>query len=95
LTLLVTAARRAAPRLGAYNRTEEEPADMDLYGLKRGDRVRTTDGALVEVLNETEDGKWILVRYLEMREDASLVGTEDLCAESELESLVEAKPANK
>lgn len=63
---------------------------MDLHQLKRGDRVRTTDGAVVEVLNDTEDGQWLLVRYVESVEDPALVGTEDLCHEDELEGLVEA-----
>jgi len=64
---------------------------MNLYNLKRGDRVRTTDGALVEVLNETEDGQWIRVRYVEGTEDPELLGTEDLCHETELHSMVEVK----
>jgi hypothetical protein len=62
---------------------------MDLYDLKRGDQVRTVDGALVEILNETQDGQWILVRYLADTEDPALVGTEDLCSESELHGLAE------
>ena len=58
---------------------------MDLYDLKRGDHARTVDGALVEMVNETEDGQWILVRYLADTGDHALIGTEDLCHESEFE----------
>jgi len=58
---------------------------MDLYELKRGDHARTADGALVEIVKETEDGQWILVRYLADTEDPALIGTEDLCTESEFE----------
>jgi hypothetical protein len=61
---------------------------MNLYELKRGDHVRTVDGALVEIANESEDGQWILVRYLADTEDPALVGTEDLCSEEELVELV-------
>jgi hypothetical protein len=61
---------------------------MNLYDLKRGDRARTVDGALVEIVNETEDGQWILVRYLADTEDPALVGTEDLCHEDEIEGPV-------
>ena len=61
---------------------------VDIHSLRPHDRVRTTDGAVVEVLKETEDGQWILVRYLEA-DDASIIGTEDLCEESELVELVE------
>ena len=57
---------------------------MDIYSLKPGDKVRTADGALVEILKETEDGQWILIRYLEDPENPSVVGTEDLCHGDEL-----------
>lgn len=62
---------------------------MDLYQLKPGDRVHTTDGAVAEVLNDTQDGQWILVRYVESPEQPALVGTEDLCHEDELQALVQ------
>lgn len=35
---------------------------MDITRLQPKDRVRTVDGALAEVVKETEYGKWILVR---------------------------------
>lgn len=38
---------------------------MNLYDLKPGDAVRTVDGALVQIINETQDGAWILVLYVE------------------------------
>jgi len=56
---------------------------MDLYNLKVGDRVRTVDGNVVEVLSLTEDGSWIGVRYVEA-ENENLLGSEDLCSEHEL-----------
>ncbi len=67
---------------------------MDISALEPGDRVRTVDGAVVEVLKETEDGKWILVRYLEDPENPGVVGTEDLCHSDELGQLVEAQEAS-
>lgn len=66
---------------------------MDLYRLKPGDRVRTVDGARVEVLKETEDGQWILVRYLESPEGPGIVGTEDLCHEDELQEVISTNAA--
>jgi hypothetical protein len=45
---------------------------MDVYGLKRGDRLRTTDRAVAEILNETHDGQWIGVRFVESDEDPSI-----------------------
>ena len=61
---------------------------MDIYSLKPGDKVRTADGAVVEIREETEDGKWILIRYLEDPENPSVIGTDDLCAEEELRELI-------
>jgi hypothetical protein len=62
---------------------------MDLWQLKPGDKVRTADGALVEVVTPTEDGRWILVRYLSDPENPSVVGTEDLCHDEELAEMVQ------
>jgi len=63
-------------------------APVNLYELKIGDRVKTVDGATAEIVKESEDGRWILVRYVESAEDPDLVGTEDLCDESELAEMV-------
>jgi len=62
---------------------------MNLWLLQPGDKVRTLDGAEAEVLYETEDGEWIRVRYVECADKPSLVGTEDLAHEDELEGSVE------
>jgi bifunctional DNA-binding transcriptional regulator/antitoxin component of YhaV-PrlF toxin-antitoxin module len=61
---------------------------MDLYDLESGDRVRLTDGSVVEVVSATEDGRAILVRYVES-EDRSRLGTERLCSEDEVEKRVD------
>ncbi len=61
---------------------------MDIHDLKAGDKVRTADGAVLEVLKETEDGKWILIRYLEDPENPGVIGSEDLCNEGELEGAI-------
>ncbi len=60
---------------------------VNLYELKPGDRVRTVDGAVVEIAAETEDGAWILARYVEAKDDG-LIGTEDLCHEGELREVL-------
>lgn len=58
---------------------------MDLYDLEPGDLVRVGEGrAVAEVVQATEDGRWILVRYIESPEDRHLVGTERLCSEDEV-----------
>jgi hypothetical protein len=57
---------------------------LDLYELGPADGVRTADGAVAEILIETQDGQWIKVRYVESDDDPSIIGTEDLCHEDEL-----------
>ena len=63
---------------------------MDLSELRPGDRVRTVDGAEAEIVNETEDGQWIKVRYVGGA-DPDLIGTEDLCHEGEIERRIAAR----
>ncbi len=58
---------------------------MDLRTLKPGDMILTRDGAQAEVLSETEDGERIKVRYVEVKDDPSLEGTEDFVNEDEIE----------
>lgn len=61
---------------------------MNLWLLRSGHKIRIRDGAEAEVLAETEDGARIRVRYLEVADDPSLVGTEDLVSEAEVEALL-------
>ena len=60
-------------------------ADVDLWQLKPGDKILTRNGNQAEVLSETEDGERLKVRYLEVKDHASLVGTEDLVKEGDVE----------
>ena len=46
---------------------------MDVYELTPGDRVRTIDGTVVQILNETKEGQWMLERHIE-RDSAWLNG---------------------
>lgn len=58
---------------------------IDINALEAGDIVRSIGGTVAEVLSPGNDGCWILVRYIESRNDVLLVGTEDLCHRNELE----------
>lgn len=58
--------------------------EMDVTRLQKGDQVRTIDRNTAEVVKPSQDGRWILVKYLECPGDADLVGTEDLCSGDEL-----------
>lgn len=64
---------------------------MDLMKLTVGDRVRTVDGAIAEVLSPSEDGKWIRIRYIDSPGSPKLKGTEDLSSSDELAEAVNGK----
>jgi hypothetical protein len=61
--------------------------DVDLWTLKPGHKIRMYGGAEAEVLSETEDGERIKVRYLEAKDEPSLVGTEDHVNERDIEAM--------
>lgn len=61
---------------------------VDLWLLKRGHKVGLDDGSEAMVLDETQDGDWIRVRYLSSEDDESLPRTEDLVNSEEVEALL-------
>ena len=64
-----------------------EEQSLDLWLLKPGHKIRTSDGSEAEVLSATEDGEWIKVKYLE-GDDSLFGGTEDLVSGVEVEALL-------
>ena len=57
---------------------------QSIWDLKMGDRISLDSGAVAEVIAPTEDGEWVLVKYVEALDSPELVGTEDLCSTGEL-----------
>lgn len=47
---------------------------LNLVDLQPGVRVRMADGAVAEIVENPQDGFWLIVRYLDHPSDASLVG---------------------
>lgn len=66
---------------------------LDIWSLKAGDVIRLEGGAIAQVAKPTEDGRWILIHYVEVPDNPDLAGTEDLCSEDEVISL--AAPSTK
>jgi hypothetical protein len=56
---------------------------VDISDLKPGDRVRTVEGSIAEVIKVSQDDRWVAVRYLRS-ENAELVGQEDLCSSEDI-----------
>lgn len=73
---------------------KDEPMLMPMSELTMGDRVHTADGYIAEIVSESKDRQWISVRYIDSKDDPAIIGTDDLCHASELESLVERRPAS-
>ncbi|MFC0386072.1 hypothetical protein [Muricoccus vinaceus] len=52
---------------------------INLVALKPGDTVQLKDGSTGEVVENPQDGMWIMIRYIVSPADPDLVGTEELC----------------
>ncbi len=46
---------------------------LNLVDLQPGMRVRMNDGALAEIVENPQDGFWLIVRYLEHPTDPKLI----------------------
>ena len=66
---------------------------MDLYELRPGDKVRTAENNIAEIVAPTVDGEWIRVRYTASEDAPELIETEDLCSEDEIVELIRRKRA--
>ena len=62
--------------------------NRNIWDLKLGERITLDSGEVVQVMAPTEDGEWILIKYVEAPDAPELVGTEDLCSTGEIASLV-------
>ncbi len=47
---------------------------QSIWDLKVGDRISLDSGAVAEVITPTEDGEWVLVKYVEAPESPKLSG---------------------
>ncbi len=56
-----------------------------MWDLKVGERISLESGAVAEVVAPTEDGDWVLVKYVEAPELPEIIGTEDLCSTDEIQ----------
>ena len=59
--------------------------DQSIWDLKVGERISLDSGAVAEVVAPTEDGEWVLVKYVEAPESPEIIVTEDLCSTDEIQ----------
>ena len=57
---------------------------QSLWDLKVGERITLDSRAVAEVVAPTQDGEWVLVKYVEAPDSPEIVGTEDLCNTDEI-----------
>ena len=60
---------------------------IDLWSLKKGDRLRLESGIIAVVTAKTKDGEWIKIKYLVAPDSPDMEGTEDLCSVDEVVGL--------
>jgi hypothetical protein len=51
---------------------------VNLVELATGDKVRMADGAIAEVVENPQDGFWVIVRYLEHPAEPAVVNGEEV-----------------
>jgi hypothetical protein len=50
---------------------------MFVRDMEPGTKLRLSNGAVVEILQNANDGGWVFAKYLENEEDPDMVGEED------------------
>ena len=53
------------------------PGGMFVRDMAEGTKLKLSNGAIVEIVTNANDGGWLFARYLEHADEPELVGTED------------------
>lgn len=70
-------AEQGSPQPEARRARINTPGGMFIRDLPEGTKLKLTNGAIVEVVMNANDGGWLLGRYLEHADEPDMVGTED------------------
>lgn len=62
---------------------------VNLNELQPGDRVKLADGAVAEVVENPQDGTWLICRYLEHPNPALLAAGEQPVFATDIEGLLQ------
>ena len=68
---------------GGESKAENRPARVNTPGgifirdIPDGSKLKLTNGAIVEIVKNANNGGWVFARYLEHPEEPELIGTED------------------
>ena len=57
---------------------------QSIWDLKVGERISIDLQAVADVVAPTQDGEWVLAKYVESPESPEIVGTDDLCSTGEI-----------
>jgi hypothetical protein len=63
---------------------------INILTLKPGTRIKLVGNRIAEVVENMEDGQWVMARTVEAPDDPSQVGEEELCHSQDILSLVES-----
>jgi hypothetical protein len=63
---------------------------INILTLKPGTRIKLVGNRIAEIVENMEDGQWVMARTVEAPDDPSQVGEEELCHSQDILSLVES-----
>ena len=55
----------------------QTPGGMFVRDMAIGTKLKLSNGAIVEILQNANDGGWVFAKYIENEEDPDMVGEED------------------
>jgi hypothetical protein len=63
---------------------------INILTLRPGTRIKLVGNRIAEIVENMEDGQWVMARTVEAPDDPSQVGEEELCHSQDILSLVES-----
>jgi hypothetical protein len=64
---------------------------INVLTLKPGTKLKLVGNRIAEVVENMEDGQWVMARTLEAPDDPSQVGEEELCHSQDILSVIESE----
>lgn len=62
---------------------------LNLMTLAVGDRLKLQGGVVAEVIENMEDGQWVRVRYLDVKDNPDQIGGEELAHATDILSVLD------
>jgi len=73
----MSVAEQSASQPEARRARINTPGGMFVRDMAAGTKLKLSNGAIVEIVQNAKDGGWVFARYLENPDEPEMVGTED------------------